>query len=190
MWNGRFWKFLYLFSMMVLILAVVRERGIARDAHRSWQAYQAQLSRARAVDETIGRTLPDAEVTALDGGSSLLVKLGTYRPVWILDSEACPSCLDQVGRWNASLEAAHRPPALVLVGVDLDHARQIRDALGVRFPVYTAVNGLREALQLRLPSTYLYLDEHDTVLLADAHSSHTSCEWSFPAHAAAIAAQT
>jgi len=184
-----FWRVLYVTAIVALVVALGRERASSQSIARNWDAYQEQLRRIRSIDELTGKQLPAAlTVSDLDGRQRSLGEIGAWRAVWVLDPENCASCLDQVSRWNSAVEVLETVPALVLVGVEPVRARAMRESLGIRLAVYTADESFRVSAGFRMPSTYLYLDGHRVILLADAHSSHTSCEWSFPVQVATIAA--
>ena len=168
-------------SVVALAVTAVEERRTVREIMAGQAALMEDARRARLMDDLVGTQVPSMRIATLQGEGTDFRRETAGSPTWILNPSACAGCLDRVPKWNR-IASGVLGGSLVLVGVSRERAGEMVRDLGIRIPVYLDRDG--DVLQLirgyGFPSVHVVTSEDGTVLLVDGHSTHTSCEWSFP----------
>ena len=176
-------------AIAVLVVTAVNERRTAREIIAGQALLLEDARRVRLMDGLLGKRAPSMEIVTLQGEAVDFLRETAGSPTWILNPDACAGCLDHIPKWNRTASSAVGGK-LVLAGVSRDRAVQIVRDLAIRIPVYMDRDG--DLLQLvggyGFPSVHLVMSSDGTVLLVDGHSTHTSCEWNFPALVSQLAA--
>ena len=169
-------------AIVVLAVAAVNERRTVRKLVDGQALLLEDARRAMLMDDLLGTRVPSMRIETLQGETFDFRHEIAGSPTWILNPNACAGCLDHMPKWNRTAPDA-LGGNLVLVGVSRARAGAIVRDLGVRIPVYLDRDGdvLRLIRGYGFPSVHLVTSSDGTVLLVDGHSTHTNCEWSFPA---------
>jgi hypothetical protein len=174
-------------AVVVLGAALATNRLALRDLESAYESVRVEAVRNEVAGRLTGREIAAVEIRDAAGAAIPLGELARDRAVWVLSPGECVGCLDRVDDWNRSGRDGMPAGIVVLSGIPAEEVQEFASRARLRIPVFADPDqAVRRAMGLRLPSTYLFVDPSGTILLSDAHSERTSCNWSFVAQVAAL----
>lgn len=165
-------------AILALVVAViVLQRRLHAYEHYVDES-QALITRSTTMSNLIGGEIPSLVAVTIDNDTINLRPTDAHHLVWVLDPRECLGCLTDINTWN---RLSHHPDIIttvVLVGVDLEEAREIVFNTKVRGRVVYDPGGVVfDSLQLELASTKVFALRDGVVVFADSRPLESACSW-------------
>lgn len=169
-------------------VALYSHWGALERANRRLSQMRPLAERTSIRDRLIGTDLSALRFRHPDREGPVAVSRAAENLVWLVDPRECARCLSDLSGWMG-LAGSRISVTTVLVGVGPAGADRIRRH--VALPGRVAVDPSGEVaaslgVSEIMPSLFLVLDGSGTVLMTEARSSDTSCDWSFSGQVAAL----